>query len=53
MNSKMQVIQDEIVEYRVYKEKPYLNSAREPFGVTINGKTKDYLKAHKTIKELI
>ena len=38
---KMEVIKDEIVEYKVYKEKPYLNSAREPFGLTINGKTKD------------
>ena len=49
----MEVIQDEIVEYRVYKEKPYLNSAREPFGLTINGKTKEYMKAHDTIREIV
>ena len=42
----MEVIQDEIVEYRVYKEKPYLNSAKEPFGLTMNGKNKEYIKAH-------
>ena len=49
----METIQEEIVEYKVYKEKPYLNSAREPFGLTINGKTKEYLTAHETIKSLM
>ena len=46
-------IQEEVVEYKVYKEKPYLNSDREPFGVTLNGKTKEYIHAHETVKELI
>ena len=49
----MEVIQEEIVEYRVYKEKPYFNSAKEPFGLTINGKNKEYIKAHETIRELV
>ena len=47
------VIQEEIVEYKVYKEKPYLNSDREPFGLTINGKTKEYIHAHETFRSLI
>ena len=46
-------IQEEVVEYKVYKEKPYLNSDREPFGVTLNGKTKEYILAHGAIKELM
>ena len=44
---------EEIVEYRVYKVKPYLNSNRDPFGLTINGKTKEYIVAHETLKGLI
>ena len=48
-----EVIQEEIVEYKVYKEKPYLNSAREPFGLTLNGRTKEYLKAHEALKGII
>ena len=51
--NKMEVIQEEIVEYRVYKEKPYLNSAKEPFGLTINGKNKEYIKAHEIIWDLV
>ena len=43
----------EVVEYRVYKEKPYMNSDRDPFGITINGKTKEYLHAHDSIKGII
>ena len=51
---KDKVIQEEVVvEYKAYKEKPYLNSSREPFGLTINGKTKEYLLAHETLKGLL
>ena len=47
------IIQEEIVEYRVYKEKPYLNSERDPFGLTINGKAKEYVQAHQTFKGIL
>ena len=43
----------EMVDYKVYKIKPYLNSDKEPFGLTINGKAKEYIHAHQTIKELL
>ena len=43
----------EIVDYKAYKIKPYLNSDKEPFGLTINGKTKEYIHAHENIKELL
>ena len=48
-----EVIQEEVVEYRVYKEKPYLNSDREPFGLTLHGKTKEYVAAHEAIRGLM
>ena len=47
------VIQESVVEYKVYKEKPYLNSDRDPFGLTINGKTKEYLRSHEVFKSLV
>ena len=50
---KDKLIKEEVVEYKVYKEKPYLNSDRDPLGVTINGKTKEYLHAHDAIKKLV
>ena len=40
-------------ELKVYKEKPYLNSNKKPFGLTIKGKTKEYIDAHEYIKGLI
>ena len=40
-------------KYKVYTEKPYLNSDKDPFGITLNGKTKDYLRGHEVIKNLI
>ena len=43
----------EIVKYKVYKEKPYLNSDRDPLGISINGKSKEYIHAHDNIKGLI
>ena len=43
----------EMVDYKVYKIKPYLNSDKEPFGLTINGKAKQYIHAHQTLKELM
>ena len=36
-----QAFAEEVVKFRVYKEKPYQNSNKEPFGVTINGKAKE------------
>ena len=46
-------IEEEIIEYKVYKEKPYLNSDKNPLGVSINGKSKEYIHAHDTIKGLM
>ena len=40
-------------EFKVYKVKPYLNSDREPFGLTINGKSKEYIAAHAMLKSMI
>ena len=38
---------------KAYKEKPYFNSNKEPFGLTLNGKGKEYICAHGMIKGLI
>ena len=35
------------------KEKKYTNSNKENFGVTISGKSKEYLAAHQTIKGML
>ena len=40
-------------EFKVYKEKPYPNSNGEPFGVTLNGRTKEYIQAHHQFRDLI
>ena len=54
MDAKDQVnIEEEIIEYKVYKEKPYLNSDKNPLGVSINGKSKEYVCAHQEIKNLL
>ena len=51
---KEEVPEDESpLEYKVYKEKPYLNSDKDPFGITLNGKTKEYVVAHEGLKSLI
>ena len=44
---------DDIGEYKVYNEKVYNNSDREPLGVSINGKTKEYLGAHEAIRNMM
>lgn len=41
------------LEYKCYKIKSYNNSDGDPFGVTINGKTKDYLEAHNKFRQII
>ena len=46
-------IEEKVVKFKVYQEHPYQNSNKEPFGVTIKGKTKDYLNAHGSFKELV
>ena len=38
---------------RPYKEFPYFNSNKEPFGLTLKGKTKQYVNAHIVIKDLV
>ena len=44
---------EEITEYKVYRIKPYVNSNKEPFGITIQGKSKEYVAAHQTLKRII
>ena len=36
-----------------YIEKPYLNSNKEPFGMTIKGKSKEFIAGHGHIKDLM
>ena len=38
-------------EYKTYTIKPFKNSDGEYFGLTIKGRTKEYLNAHAKIKE--
>ena len=45
--------EEQITEYKVYKEKKYFNSSKEPFGITIHGKSKEYLGAHETSKGIL
>ena len=40
-------------EYKTYTIKPFKNSDGEYFGLTIKGRTKEYLNAHAKIKEMI
>ena len=40
-------------QIKVYKVTPYLNSIKEPFGLTIKGKSKAYINAHKSVQGLI
>ena len=35
-------------EFKVYKEKPYMNSDKNPFGLTLKGSSKEYRLAHDT-----
>ena len=44
---------EEVVEIKVYKEKPYLNSDRDPLWISLNGKTKEYIHAHESIKNVL
>ena len=40
-------------EFKVYKEKPYMNSDKNPFGLTLKGSSKEYLLAHDTIQKML
>ena len=50
---KLERADETVDEYKVYKEKPYKNSNGDPFGVTLNGKVKDYIQAHNKVRELM
>ena len=39
--------------YKVYTEKTYVNSNKDPFGITLNGKTKTYIKAHEKVQDIL
>ena len=41
------------MDLKCYKLKPYFNSNKEPFGVTINGKIKEFIKAHEEVKRML
>ena len=47
------IIDDDLTEHKIYKEKPYKNSNGDPFGVTLNGKSKDYIQAHNKLRDII
>ena len=38
---------------KVYKEKTYFNSNKDPFGITLNGRTKAYIKAHEKVRDIL
>ena len=38
---------------RPYKIKPYINSNKDPFGLTIKGNTKQFISAHKNVQDLV
>ena len=46
-------VSESMDEIKVYKEKPYFNSDKQPFGLTLKGKSKDYIKAHEAFKDLL
>ena len=48
----IEVFDDPLDEYKIYKEKPYKNSNGDPFGVTIKLRVKDYIQAHNKVREL-
>ena len=39
------------MESNIYKVAPYLNSNKDPFGLTIKGRTKAYISAHKNVQK--
>ena len=39
------------MELKIYKVNPYLNSNKDPFGLTIKGKTKAYISAHTNVQK--
>ena len=53
MEMEIDTKEEQITEYKVYKEKKYSNSNKEPFGITIHGRSKEYLVAHETLKGIL
>ena len=53
LNDSDMVVHEELVEYKDYKEKEYTNSDKEPFGLTIKGKAKEFYKAHEKLRNLV
>ena len=53
MEMEIDTKEEQMTEYKVYKEKKYSNSNKEPFGITIHGKSKEYLVAHETLKKIL
>ena len=43
----------EVEVLKPYTEKPYFNSNKEPFGITLNGKSRGYIAAHEKVKALM
>ena len=53
-SEKMEETDDDDIDIiKAYIEKPYYNSNKEPFGLTLNGKSKEYIRAHGAIKNMI
>ena len=40
-------------QFKIYKEICYPNSEGNPFGLTINGRSKEYINAHEAFKDMI
>ena len=52
-DSDIDIVDDIPDVTKAYKEKPYTNSNKEPFGLTLNGNSKEYILAHGAIKSMI
>ena len=50
---KEEVDGNAIEKHKIYKEKPYNNSNGDPFGVSLNGRSKEYIQAHNKLRDLL
>ena len=44
---------EQIMDHKVYREKPHKHSNKEPFGIAIFGKSKEYLVAQQNLNGII
>ena len=48
-----ETFESQVEVLKPYKEKQYFNSNKEPFGITLNGKSRGYIAAHDKVKALM